>query len=104
MFCECNSLESLPDISEWNTSNVADMRNMFYGCNKLKKLPDISKWKTYNLTNKSGIIDECKLLKVNENVSQWIKSLNSYYIDLFSNSYKFILINNLLLLIKYNFI
>ena len=41
---KCESLISLPDISEWDTSNVNYMSFMFEGCNSLKSLPDISKW------------------------------------------------------------
>ena len=44
MFEGCSSLKSLPDISKWNTSNVKDMRYTFKGCSSLKSLPDISKW------------------------------------------------------------
>ena len=31
MFYECYSLISLPDLSEWDTSNVEDMKDMFFG-------------------------------------------------------------------------
>ena len=40
MFEGCSSLESLPDISKWNTNNVTDMSRMFKGCELLKLLPD----------------------------------------------------------------
>ena len=39
IFNRCNSLISLPDISKWNTSNVNDMRWMFYGCNESLNIP-----------------------------------------------------------------
>ena len=32
MFYGCSSLISLPDLSEWNTSNVNDRSSMFYEC------------------------------------------------------------------------
>ena len=51
MFSGCSSLLSLPDISNFNTSNVNNMYRMFYGCNSLISLPDISKWNTSNLIN-----------------------------------------------------
>ena len=44
MFSGCSSLKSLPDISNWNTSNVIIMNNIFFGCSSLHSLPDISKW------------------------------------------------------------
>ena len=40
-----SSLESLPEISKWNTENVIDINFIFFGCISLKSLPDISKWK-----------------------------------------------------------
>ena len=40
------SFLSLPDISQWDTSQVKDMSYMFYECSLLKSLPDISKWDT----------------------------------------------------------
>ena len=51
MFYNCKSLKSLPDISEWNTSEVHDMSNLFYNCSSLLSLPDISKWNTNNVNN-----------------------------------------------------
>ena len=39
MFCECSSLKSLPDISNWNTVNVTNMSDMFFGCSSLKNIP-----------------------------------------------------------------
>ena len=42
MFSHCKSLQHLPDISNWNTSNVCDMSDMFSHCKSLQYLPDIS--------------------------------------------------------------
>ncbi len=42
MFACCDSLKSLPDIANWNTTNVKDMSDMFSGCASLQSLPDIS--------------------------------------------------------------
>ena len=44
MFSQCRNLKYLPDISNWDTSNVKIMTNIFESCISLKKLPDISKW------------------------------------------------------------
>lgn len=35
MFYNCTSLNSLSDISKWNTNNVTDMSYMFKGCSKV---------------------------------------------------------------------
>ena len=43
MFGGCSSLKSIPDISNWNTTNVYNMSDMFRGCSSLKSIPDISK-------------------------------------------------------------
>ena len=44
LFCNCLSLQSIPDISKWNVSNVTNISCLFEGCSKLKSLPDLSKW------------------------------------------------------------
>ena len=44
MLYGCESLNSLPDISKWNTSNVKDMRWMFRGCKPFLNIP--KKFKT----------------------------------------------------------
>ena len=36
MFYECSSLNSIY-LSNFNTNNVTNMRDMFYGCKNLKK-------------------------------------------------------------------
>ena len=38
MFYKCNSLESLPDLSKWDTSNINNMSYLFYECNSLESL------------------------------------------------------------------
>ena len=48
-FTSLTSLQSLPHASIWNTSNVTNMREIFYGCSLLTSLPDISKWDTSNV-------------------------------------------------------
>ena len=44
MFEGCSLLKKLPDLSNWNTSNVLNMRYLFKGCSSLNSMPDISKW------------------------------------------------------------
>ena len=43
MFKGCSSLDSLPNISRLNTSEINNMNNTFEGCSSLISLPDISK-------------------------------------------------------------
>ena len=44
MFSTCCKLESLPDISKWNTNNVTNMEGIFGECKSLTSLPVISNW------------------------------------------------------------
>ena len=39
LFSYCSSLNSLPEISEWNIDNVTSMNEMFEGCNKFLNIP-----------------------------------------------------------------
>ena len=43
MFYECEYLQSIPDISKWNTNNVINISYMFSYCKTIESLPDISK-------------------------------------------------------------
>ena len=49
LFEDCQSIQSLPDISKWKISNVNYLNNLFQGCISLQYLPDISNWKTDKL-------------------------------------------------------
>ena len=71
IFAECESLISLPDISKWNTSNVIYMNAMFCECNSLVSLPDISKWNTSNVTNMDFMFYGCNSLLSLPDLSKW---------------------------------
>ncbi len=47
MFYNCNSLQSLPDISKWNTSNVTNMMFMFSECISLINLNNFHGFNKY---------------------------------------------------------
>ena len=49
MFNGYARLSLLPDISNWDISNVTNMSSMLADCTSLISLPDISKWNTPNL-------------------------------------------------------
>ena len=59
MFCDCSSLKSLPDISVLNTINVKNMKGLFNNCVLIRSLPDISKWNTSNVTDMSYLFYYC---------------------------------------------
>ena len=71
MFSGCESLESLPDISKWDTNNITKMRFIFFGCKFLKSLPDISKWNTNNVTDMGYMFYGCESLKSLPDISKW---------------------------------
>ena len=70
MFGGCESLSSLPDLSKWDTSNVIDMRGLFYGCKKLISL-DISKCNVYKVRDMSAMFLECESLKYLPGIEKW---------------------------------
>ena len=72
IFSECSSLLSLPDISNWNTFNVNDMRYMFSECSSLSSLPDISKWNTFNVKDMNFMFSECSSLSSLPDISNGI--------------------------------
>ena len=51
-------VEELPDISNWNTSQVTNMKNIFNQCKSLLSLPNISKWDTSNVKMMACIFRE----------------------------------------------
>jgi surface protein len=64
MFNNCESLKSLPDICNFNTSNVINMSGMFRGCTSLCEMSDISKWDTSNVKDMSEMFHSCISLTV----------------------------------------
>ena len=54
-FYNCKHLSSLPDISEWDVSELKYISVMFYNCYSLLEFPDLSKWIT---KNKSLVIND----------------------------------------------
>ena len=62
MFAYCNCLDSLPDISKWNTNNVTNMNGMFKNCYALSSLLDISVWNTNNVIDMSDMFENCSKL------------------------------------------
>ena len=60
MFYRCSGLTSL-DVSHFNTQNVTDMYGMFYGCSGLTSL-DVSHFNTQNVTEMQGMFLGCSVL------------------------------------------
>ena len=55
------------DISNWDVSNVTNMRRMFFYCKEFNK--DISLWDVSNVTNMSGMFKYCEAF--NQDISNW---------------------------------
>ena len=85
IFYECSSLSSLPDISNWDTTNVTNMNCMFSGCSYLSSLPDISNWNTSNVTNMSFMFEGCLSLSSIPDISKWdisnVKNMNGMFYE-----------------------
>ena len=71
LFSQCHLVLSLPDISKWDTSNVIDMGSLFSGCFSLKSLPDLSRWDTSNVRNMSFMFNSCSSLQFLPDISNW---------------------------------
>jgi surface protein len=54
MFNECNNLSGL-DLTNWNTSNVTDMRDMFSMCTSLKTIYASDSFTTTAVTNSTDM-------------------------------------------------
>ena len=70
MFCGCSSLNSLPDISNWNIDKVKDISWMLASF-PLSSLPDISKWNTSQVTKMNQLFAYCHSLKSLPDISKW---------------------------------
>ena len=71
MFCKCTSLESLVGMCNWDTSNVTNMSCLFKECKSLKTLPDISRWNVSNVTDMSYMFNDCCSLERLPKLTKW---------------------------------
>ena len=85
LFSNCTLLTSIPDISNWDTINVTNISNLFYHCISLNSIPDISKWNIENVTNMSYLFYDCKSLTTLPDISKWDTSKITDMRGIFSN-------------------
>ena len=71
MFAGCFSLTNFDGISKWDMSNVLDISYMFWGCTTFKTIPDISNWDTSNIQDISYLFNRCLLLESLPDISKW---------------------------------
>ena len=79
MFFYCKAEEI--DVSEFNTTNVTNMYQMFSGCSSLTNL-DLSSFNTSNVKNMTSIFERCKAL-TSLDVSGFNTSKVTYMISMF---------------------
>ena len=68
MFCRCKSLDSI-DVSKWNVSNVRNMSCMFFKCSSLESI-DVSNWDVSNVKDMYSMFYKCSSLE-SIDVSNW---------------------------------
>ena len=85
MFRDCYDLISLPDFSEWDTSNITNLHSLFNGCSLLSNISDISKWNTSNVTDIGYMFWNCISLKNIPDISKWDVSKVKIMKGLFQN-------------------
>lgn len=66
-FYMCLSLEKVPEISEWDVSNITSMMSMFWKAYKFND--DLSGWDTSGITNMSKMFDSAE--SFNQDISGW---------------------------------
>ena len=87
MFYNCKNLTSL-DVSNFDTSKVTNMYYMFYSCESLTSL-DVSNFDTSNVTTMDGMFIRCESLTTLD-VSNFDTSKVTAINSMFSNCYKLI--------------
>ena len=70
LFKDSKCLE-LPDISNLITNNVMNMYGLFQGCSLVKSLPDISNWNTSKVVCMNSMFKGCSSLKLLPDISNW---------------------------------
>ncbi len=82
-FSGCYNMEDITGLDYLNTSQVSDMRNMFYGCHKLTDI-DIAKWNTSNVKSMSAMFFSCENV-TSLDISNWNTDKLTSAANLFEN-------------------
>ena len=86
MFFKCEQLKSVGDLYDWNVSNVKYMSRMFYYCKQLKSVGDLSNWDVSDVEDMSTMFENCKQLTSVGDLSNWNISHVKYMSAMFMNS------------------
>ena len=71
MFTSNESLITVSGMDNWDVSNVTNMYGMFWGCISLTSVGDLSGWRTSSVTNMYAMFDRCTALQSVGNLSNW---------------------------------
>ena len=63
MFGSCYSLTTVGNISNWSTSNVTNLSEMFRYCYSLKEMSNLSNWNVAKVTTLNYMFNECYSLQ-----------------------------------------
>ena len=74
-FTDINCLSNLAGLEKWDTSNVEDMREMFFNCSKIKTFSPLSNW-NIEKANIEKIFESCDL-KIPDNFQNKINQLKN---------------------------
>lgn len=83
MFYKCYNLKSVGDLSDWDVSNAKDMERMFFECEKLKSAGDLSNWDVSKVEYMIRMFFDCKHLKSVGDLSNWKVSKVEYMTSMF---------------------
>lgn len=71
MFSNCNNLSDISALSEWDVSNVTDMKSMFYYCRNLSDISALENWDISNVTDMSDMFDYCNSITDISALENW---------------------------------
>ena len=59
MFYNCNSLQNINALHNWNVFNGTDFSYMFFNCESLQDLNELQNWNVFNGTDFSRMFYNC---------------------------------------------
>lgn len=71
LFFECEQLQDVSALANWDVSNVTRMQLMFADCKQLQDISALSQWNTSNVTDMNCMFNSCRELKDNTAISNW---------------------------------
>ena len=71
LFRECNSLNSLIGIANWDTSKITTLEGMFDGCNLMTVQPTVGAWDTSKVENFAHMFRNTKDLVTVDSIRDW---------------------------------